>query len=338
MADLELTHPEIVQIVSRDCGYGREPYSALSPTQKALIDQAVDTAYRSFLNPDPLPGKRSRHRWSFLWPETTLTLSATYSTGTIEVTADAGGSMVEGTGTTFPTWAAQGELTPNAGTTYTVSTYTDGDSLLLDDTAVTVAAGTSYTLGRVEYDLPSDFGGFEGRMTYRPGASTAYEPIEFTSWSQIRRARQFNRSTSTRPTAACCVPKTHAPTAAQGWKLIFDYPSNGAYVLQYRYKVNVSAIDATNLYPVCGPNHSETLLAGCLYHAARYRGEDGAAVQAAKQYYQERLAASIAEDECMIEETVGVMHDPSDDDYHYPYRMRHDDTGVNATYNGTVFY
>lgn len=335
MSSLELTHDKLITLWAYEMGYGRQQYSTLTPSQRGVMDQLKDSAYRLFLYPDPLPGKRARHRWSFLWPETTLTLSAAYTTGTVTIV----NGVVTGSGTVFPSWAAQGEITPDAGSTYSVDTRDSDTQLTLDDTssAADVSAGTSYSLGRVEYDMPTDFGGIQDGMTYRPEASTAYDPIEFTSWGIIRRLRQLNGSATMRPKRACLLAKSHDETAVQGYKIVFDYQSDSAYVLNYRYAVNADALDATNKYMVGGVKHSETLLAAGMYVAARLRGADSAKISEARDFYMSRLISSVAEDESMIPETVGLMRDDSDDRAGRRY-SRHNDIGVYPKFEGSVYY
>lgn len=71
----------------------------------------------------------------------TLTNGPAYSTGTIAI--DDG--IVTGSGTDFPTYAAEGKLTVG-GVTYTVDSRGSGTALTLDNLLVDVTAGTSYSL------------------------------------------------------------------------------------------------------------------------------------------------------------------------------------------------
>lgn len=70
---------------------------------------------------------------------------APYSTGTIQIVATTGGSVVTLTGGSFPTWAASGDLVVS-GELYSVLSRTDATHLVLDDATINVAAGTSYEL------------------------------------------------------------------------------------------------------------------------------------------------------------------------------------------------
>lgn len=241
-------------------------------------------------------------------------------------------SLVTGTATTFPTWAAEGELTPTSGDTYPVKTYLGATGLLLDDAAVTVAALTTYSLGRCEYDLPAAFGGLQGPLVYRPESSTVYRPIEFTNWQIIKRCRQLYRGSTMRPTQVCLLPKSHDGTASQGWKLIFDYQSDAAYVLNYRYKVNVEDLNVTHIYAVGGPGMSELLKAASCYAAMLDVGDDPNQTAMARQDYLTRLSAAIAEDGDMVPDQMTWGDDRP------RYFNRHDNAGVVVTYSGVQYY
>ena len=257
---------------------------------------------------------------------------ATGSWTTTAVASASNESLVTGVGTTFPTWAAEGELTPTGGDTYPVKTYLGATGLLLDDVAVTVAAGTGYSLGRVEYDLPAAFAGFQGPLVYRPESSTVYRPIDFTNWQIIKRCRQLYRGSTLRPTQVCLLPKAHDGTATQGWKLIFDYQADVAYVLNYRYRVNPDALDATHIYALGGPSLSDLMLAACCYAAIRDVGDDPNQVALARQDYLTRLSAAIADDA----DTVPDKMEWGQDSGHY--FTRHDIAGVIPTYGGQQFF
>ena len=330
MTSLELSHDQLVPIMGFEMNYGRRTYQGYTAGQRGAIDQALNSGYRQFLFPEPMGG-RGRHRWSFLWPESSLPLSKPQTSST--VTIDSG--VVTIAAGTWPSWAAQGELTPTNGDTYAVASRDSDTQLTLDDTSVDEDALTGYSLGRAEYDMPSDFGGLQGDMTYRPGSNTGYDPIKFTSWNLVRRLRQLHAGSTMRPQKACLLAKAADPTAVQGWKIIFDYQSDDDHKLFYRYKVNIVALDATNKYAVGGPAHSETLLASCLYSAARFLNEDAQKIEQARQHFLTRLAASIDEDEALTPDFLGTMTDPSEDEGQL---SRHNSSGVPVTYEGVEYF
>ena len=68
-----------------------------------------------------------------------------YSTGTIQIVPNAAGSTVTLTGGIFPAWAATGDVLV-FGSLYSVLSRDSDTVLKLDDTTVTVAGGTAYTL------------------------------------------------------------------------------------------------------------------------------------------------------------------------------------------------
>jgi len=105
------------------------------------------------------------HTWSYFTRQGRLNLSAPYSTGTIEY--DHTGGSVSGTNYErlvtltdgdFPEWAAYGVLVIS-DVTYNVATRIDDDNLQLEigsNPGEDVDSGTSYTLYRDTYTLPSD--------------------------------------------------------------------------------------------------------------------------------------------------------------------------------------
>ena len=70
---LTRTVAELVAEVGDSLGVGRTP----TGDDLAMVLRLIDSGYRQFLFPVPLPGENTAHRWSFLCPMTTLSLAAT---------------------------------------------------------------------------------------------------------------------------------------------------------------------------------------------------------------------------------------------------------------------
>jgi hypothetical protein len=222
------------------------------------IAAVLKAAVRQAHYPYPAPANRPGHTWSFLRPVETLWTTAPYKTGTLTI---ASGAVTLASGT-FPSWAADGELVI-AGGTYTVGTR-DGDTqLTLDDTSVDADAGTTYSLDRPTVDLPSDFGGMNGPLTYPPGASSVWPPIRLTKESEIRRMRQANRLTS-RPTWAAHRPKKSTGIADQVSELFFWPTPDAAYAISCPYTVTPPELAEATPYLLGGPAFYELCLAACL--------------------------------------------------------------------------
>ena len=146
------------------------------------VDMCVDIGCRWVYEPDMLPDELQVHIWSFMQPKLmAFTLNGPYSTGTVTIVA---GGYVGGSGTVFPSWAADAELVVN-GVSYPVSLYGGSTSLALTDTTVTAAAGTSYTLQLVDYVLPELFGGFRGDLVLNRTSNSLGYALERASKEEL---------------------------------------------------------------------------------------------------------------------------------------------------------
>ncbi len=106
------------------------------------------------------------HRWPWYLRKAYWSLQTPYTTGTITVTNAS--TTITGSGTTFPAWAASGNLLI-AGKVYGVATRSSGTVLLMDDAfGGDTASGLSYVLFQDEYALPDNLYQFKGIL---PGQS-----------------------------------------------------------------------------------------------------------------------------------------------------------------------
>lgn len=272
-----------------------------STEETSWINDIISGGIRTFLQGGP-----QRHQWAFMNPLTTLTTSASYSTGTIAATS----GVVTLTGGTWPSWAAEGEITIG-GTTYTVDTRDSDTQITLDDTssASDSSAGTSYQLGRPTYDLPDNVAYIQGPFTYRPGSATLYGPIEQVSLEEVRAHRQWTDVIS-RPQVYTMEPLAYAPTTGSPrWKVRFWPTPDDAYILEYRYRVRLDDITDSNKYPMASEEHSETLKQAVLAEAElQSSGVEGP--HHAK--FMRCLEASIGLDNQTAAEYLGYNHDRSE--------------------------
>lgn len=129
-------------------------YLGANPDRPATAGarRAVQTAYQT------LP---TRHPWKHLQTIGRIVTVAPYSTGTVEYDHTGGTyeRQVTLTGGAWPAWAADGVLVIN-DVPYDVSARKSGTVLTLPATqnpGDDVAAGTSYTLYRDTYEMPTDY-------------------------------------------------------------------------------------------------------------------------------------------------------------------------------------
>ncbi len=154
-------------------------------------------------------------------------------------------------------------------------------SFLRPVTALSLIAGIA------DYDMPDDFGGLNGVLTYPDW--TASKPVMIGSESNIRTLRQIRPQTGN-PTQAAIRPKQSDGTAEQVFEMIVWPTPESDIELTYRYYVLPKALSDNNPYPYGGPAHSETILESCL-SIAEQRLNDQKAIHWEK--FLQRLTASV---------------------------------------------
>lgn len=262
--------------------------------QLDTIERCIRAGVRQFYNP-PAVTASGPHAWSFLRPVTTLSVSAPYSTGTIELTL--GSATVTLTDGTWPSWAASGELVVD-GIAYGVASRGGDTSLTLDSAwaLASTGAGHAYSLERSVYDLSDDFGSLDGDITYADDEGiSADSVIRQVGEARIRALRQNSVVTGT-PTMAAVRPKAATGTVGQRFEMLFWPTPDDSYVLSFRYRILPTALGGDtgeHSYPLGSAVHAETLIASCLA-AAEHRINDARGQE--YQYFIERLQASIAAD------------------------------------------
>lgn len=238
---------------------------------------------------DGLHDVYTAHAWSFFRPVKPITTTAPYSTGTITVAA--GVVTLAGAGAAFPSWAASGVLEVDDDY-YEVSTRDGSTQLTLEDTSVTAAALSTYELSRPEYDLPTGFESIEGPLTYEPGKSDYYPPVEFRHDDELRK-RQQDDPYNDRPLYFSVRMVEFDPTVGSLRRITFYPTPDDAYVLTARMKLRPVTIDSSNQYPIGGEMLAQVILEACLAAAER-NFDDGENVHTKR--FQELLPAAIDAD------------------------------------------
>lgn len=219
------------------------------------VDSLIQRGIHRFYQPAGTGHRFQRgYQWSFLLPLTTLTTTGAYSTGTVTVVA----GVATITGGTWPSWADEGDLTVN-GITYTAASLAGAD-LTLEDLTVTAASGTTFSLTRPRYTMPSTFDGMDGPFTYQSGVG--HRSIRIFPEYEVRRRGQIFKS-SGYPEIAALYPVT--PDAATGsMRQVKFFPApDSAYVLEYRYKVEPTDL-LPGEFPLGGRTNAETILTSCM--------------------------------------------------------------------------
>jgi len=272
---LSLVRDDLRKAVGNMLGAGID-LSAWKGDFPTRVDMCVDIGCRNVYEPAIQPGEMHAHIWSFMQPTlTSFDINATYSTGTVRIVAGA----VTGSGTTFPNWAASGELVID-GIPYSVATRGGDTSLTLDDTGVTAAAGTSYVLRQVDYALPDLFGGFRGDL-YLGGSSSVIgqtlQRLPYDGPGSILELRNGETADySAQPVNYAVFPADQTGTSGQRWNLAIWPISDSAYTISGVYTINPYQLTSTYTYPMGGLPLAECLREACMAAAElEFKGEAG---------------------------------------------------------------
>lgn len=258
------------------------------------VDLCIDIGCRNVYEPSILPGEPHAHIWSFMQPRlTSFDINATYSTGTVTI---ANGGVVTGSGTTFPSWAAAGELVIS-GVPYSVATLDSNTKLTLDDTAVTAAAGTKYTLQQVDYVLPDLFGGFRGDLYLGGSSDIIGSVLERCAIQDILNLRNGEVADyKTQPCKFAVFTDDQTGATGQRWLMAIWPTSDAAYTVSGIYTINPYKLTSSLTYPMGGMPLAECLREACLGAAElEFRGEPG--IHTA--IFGQRLATAISMDRQM---------------------------------------
>ena len=251
---LALTYAKAEEAVAYALGWDRTSNN-WSTDRDNLFGRILREGLGQIELPPPLPGEKVSHSWSFLAPFASIELTPSYATGTVAIAS----GVVTLTSGTFPSWAAQGDVwivDDGATRRYTVNTRDSDTQVTLDDTGVAVSSGTSYTLRRHFYNLPTDFGGIEtDSMNYRRDTYSAPVRLFQVGEAETRRVDREWRDYQY-PFAYALVPVAGAST----WQITFAPLTYETGFVEYRYKVNI-ADWTSGTYPYGQPQHGETILA-----------------------------------------------------------------------------
>jgi len=259
---LSIGFPELQAEVGFFVGYGRSGWSS---AQESEIDGLVQSGVRLVYYPPACDALAKLgligYEWTWLRPTKSLSVSAAYSTGTVAIAS----GVVTLTGGTFPSWAEDGELSVD-GSVYSVASR-DGDTqITLDDTNVDVDSGTSYSLGRPDYDLPDDFGRLVGDIHFPKDQNRA--SIKVVAVSQLLAMRATNELAST-PRWAATRYKSSTGASGQRQEILFYPTPDTAWDLLYEYDAYSGALSDSYPYPLGGMQYSELYIESCLAVAER---------------------------------------------------------------------
>ena len=312
---LTLTRADLEDEVGRALGYGR---GSLSGDTLEDVTVCIERGLRQFYTPEPLPGERVSHQWSFLRTVEGLDTYGPSTTHTGTVSSTGVSSLSSNMSTTDV--VSISHVTISNGTTTVTRRVTAIDSAtqftINEITGIDGASRTIQVFYSGAYVLPTSFAGIDGPITYDTYFGTdpnvADQTIEITSEAKLRDMFQYLEDRDDKPRVAA-ISQINATSATDGTRHVLHlYPiPDAAYRLKYTQINEPVNITATNNVPLGGTLHSETILASCLAIAEQFFIPQSP--HGYQQSYLRRLAASVELDRAANRsETLGYNADPSE--------------------------
>lgn len=295
MADstLALSRNDLLKAAGNMLGRGIDVTAWDDPDFTTRVNMCVDIGCRWVYEPDLLPNEAQVHLWSFMQPKlTSFDLNAPYSTGTVTVVA----GVVTGVGTTFPSWAAAAEFVVG-GVSYSVASRASTTSLTLDDTAVTAAALSTYTLQQIDYVLPDLFGGFRGDLYLDQSSSSLGQVVQRADKQELLSYQKSGIADfAAQPRRFAVFTQDQTGAAGQRWLMTLWPTADAAYTLSGFYTINPYQLTSVLPYPMGGLPLSECLREAVLGAVEiEFKGEAGIHMQ----MFQRRLQAAASYDRQM---------------------------------------
>lgn len=290
---LTLTRADLLKAAGNMLGRGIDTTAWDDPDFSTRVNMCVDIGCRWVYEPDLLPNEAQVHMWSFMQPKlTSFDLNAPYSTGTVTVVA----GVVTGVGTTFPSWAAAAEFVVGS-VSYSVSTRDSATQLTLDDTAVTAAALSTYTLQQIDYVLPDLFGGFRGDLFLDQTSSSLGQVVRRADKEELLGYQRSGIADfAAQPARFAVFTQDQTGAAGQRWLITVWPTADAAYTLSGFYTINPYQLTSALPYPMGGLPLSECLREAVL-GAVEIEFMGAAGIHT--QMFQRRLQAAISYDRQM---------------------------------------
>lgn len=253
-SSLSLSWVELKEEVGWFLNYGRDSWDADQTTE---IENIVQSGVRRVYYPPVTEPSQVGYEWSWLRPSTTLTVYAAYGTGTITI---ASGVVTLSVAGTFPTWAADAVLSVG-GNTYTVNTRDGANQITLDDTSVTVATASAYSLAQEDYDLPDNLSRIFGAIHWPD--DTYRSPIEQVPVGDLIAMRGQTSRTGPPEWFATRYKTSTGVTGQRQEILLYPRPDEDK-TLPYQYEAYSSVLSDSYPYPLGGMQLAELYTESCL--------------------------------------------------------------------------
>lgn len=286
---LSLTRDDLRKAIGNMLGQGLD-VTEWDSDFATRVDMCVDIGCRWVYEPEVLPNEAQVHMWSFMQPKLmAFALNQPYATGTITVVA----GVATGSGTTFPSWAADGELVVN-GISYSVASRDSATQLTLDDTSVAASAGSAYTLQQVDYTLPDLFGGFLGDLYLNQTSNSLGYVLERASTEELLSLQKSGIADfASQPCRFAIFPKDQTGASGQRWMITVWPLPDAVYTISGFYTFNPYRLTSALPYPMGGLPLAECLREAVMAAAeVEFHGE----ARIHNQLFRARLKAAISYD------------------------------------------
>jgi len=300
VASLSIDNVEIVRKILQIIGAGRDSANMDDATEADVRTIIRDGLRRFFF---PTAGEFT-YQWRFLERHHAIPIDAKYETGTIAVSA----GTITLTGGTFPTWLEDGFISVDSHVLF-VDVRTNGTSATTLNTALAVAALSTYVAYRYRYTLPSDFGEWLGGVTYADGTDSWL--LAKGEESEIRLLYAIGQGQNDRTTH---YDITTAPEGEDQHIYFWPVPQPDAFINGVYLSVPDDNLDADLTVPTAAvqvtPIYAKALTEAIFAEAENYLGKTGGDHE---KRFEKELARAIAHDKA-----VGGIYDFSaraDDDY-----------------------
>lgn len=152
-----------------------------------------------------------------------------------------------------------------------------------------------------DYDLPADFGGLVGKITFSD-SDNGVMPIEICSANEISKRRQLDGSSNTgKPIYAASDQQLPTQLAGTRYRLMLWPTPDADYTLAYQSIYNPAPLSEANPHPPGGPMFSN-LLKAAIFAEFEARFNDGQTTWA--QQFTTALVAAVAHEGAMDPDTI----------------------------------
>jgi len=278
-------------------GYGRT-VASFTAVQEAEVEEFVQSGVRLVYYPTALSADATfaGYEWSWLRPTEVLDIYKPYAIGTVTIVAGVV-TLADGT---FPSWAADGELTID-GESYSVDTR-DGDAqITLDNLTVTADAGSSYSLAQADYDLPDNFGRMIGRFNFPQDSNLS--PVDVVSVGKLLSMRAGSLMSGS-PSFVAIRYKSSTGATGQRQEALFYPDPDDDWTMLYEYEAYSGALSDALPYPLGGMQLAELYTESCLA-VAEGRANDEPGVHS--KLYESLLVDAIIRDRKRGAKNYGQM-------------------------------